>query len=583
MSLVILGHVDHGKSTVIGRLLAETNALPQGKLEQVRALCRRTAKPFEYAFLLDALKDERDQGITIDAARCFFRTAARRYLVFDAPGHVEFLRNMITGAAKAEAAFLVIDAQEGVRENSRRHGYIASMLGLEQISVLINKMDLVGYRQDVFAAVRDQYAEFLRHLTVNPVSFIPVSASEGDNMVALSARMPWYQGATVLQQLDAFAPEHPAADGPFRLPVQDIYKFTEAGDQRRIFAGTVLTGRARVGDEVVFLPSAKRSRIASLEAFHAPERDGVHAGQAVGLTLAHELYIKPGEMMTRAAEPAPAVGMRFRANVFWMGRAPMIRDRRYKLKIGTARVPVQLVSVLHVLDRTDLTSAAARSQIDRHDLAECVLETLRPIAFDPVARVRETGRFVIVDGYDIAAAGVVLEKAADGVTALGEQVRKREFGWVPSAITPDERAQAYGHRARFVVLTGDDAEQLDLLAGALERRLFGQGHKAYCLRLANVVRGLDYDLITEGDAHDEHIRRLGELARILIDAGQIVVAAIAGADAGDHGLLATLSHPLEVLFVHVGSPSPAAAPGLVVVPVSMGTDAWLDRVGALLG
>lgn len=563
LNLVILGHVDHGKSTVIGRLLAETQSLPEGKLEQVQALCRRTARPFEYAFLLDALRDEQDQGITIDAARCFFKTARRRYLVFDAPGHVEFLRNMITGAAKAEAAFLVIDAQEGVKENSRRHGYIASMLGLTQISVLINKMDLVGYRREAFDEVREQYARFLAHLNVEPVSFLPLSAREGENMVAPPARMPWYDGPTVLGQLDDFTPAASAADGPLRLPVQDIYKFTEAGDDRRIFAGTVLTGRARVGDEVVFLPSGKRSRIATFERFAAPPQESVGAGEAVGLTLETQIYVKPGELLVRAAERPAAVGTRLRANLFWMGRAPMIRQKRYKLKLGTARVPVELAEVLHVLDRFDLTSEANKQQVDRHDVAECILETLRPLAFDAAAQVPETGRFVLVDGHDIAAAGVVLERLGEGPSALQEHVRAREFQWVASAIGADERAAQYGHGAQFVVFTGPDARRLDALAGALERRLFDHGCAAYCLRWGNVVAGLDRDLVSEGDARDEHLRRVGELARILTDAGQVFVTAVAGADDSDRALLAALNEPHEVLFVAVGEAErPAGGPAL---------------------
>lgn len=198
ITIVMAGHVDHGKSTVIGRLLVETDALPRGKLAQVQATCRRHARPFEYAFLLDALKDEQAQGITIDAARCFFRTARRRYTLIDAPGHIEFLKNMITGASRAEAALLVIDAKEGIRENSKRHGYMLSMLGLRQLSVLVNKMDLVDYRQDVFEAVRRDYAAFLQRLGIEPASFIPVSGMRGANIADSAADTPWYTGPTVL-------------------------------------------------------------------------------------------------------------------------------------------------------------------------------------------------------------------------------------------------------------------------------------------------------------------------------------------------------------------------------------------------
>ena len=203
MNIVIVGHVDHGKSTVIGRLLADTDSLPQGKLEQVREMCRRNSKPFEYAFLLDALKDERSQGITIDAARCFFKTAKRDYLIIDAPGHIEFLKNMITGASRAEAALLVIDANEGVRENSRRHGYMLKMLGIKQVAVLVNKMDLAGYSEEVFKSIEAEYRIFLEEIGIQAKSFIPVSAMQGDNIASQSSNMTWYTGRTVLEELDA--------------------------------------------------------------------------------------------------------------------------------------------------------------------------------------------------------------------------------------------------------------------------------------------------------------------------------------------------------------------------------------------
>ncbi|MEI6563668.1 MAG: GTP-binding protein [bacterium] len=553
LSLVILGHVDHGKSTVIGRLLADTGALPEGKLDQVKELCKRTSKPFEYAFLLDALKDERDQGITIDAARCFFKTAKRRYLVFDAPGHVEFLRNMITGAAKAEAAFLVIDAHEGIKENSKRHGYIASMLGLRQISVLVNKMDLIGYSQSGFEEVKKEYTEFLKRLNIRPVSFIPISAMSGANMTARAPEMNWYDGPSVLGQLDAFENEQSGTNGPLRFPVQDIYKFTASGDDRRIIAGTLRAGTVHRGDEVIFQPSGKRARIASIEAFNRPPQEIAVAGEATGFTLDCELYLKPGELMTRLADLAPEVGTRFRVNLFWMGKAPMIQQKTYKLKLGAARVSVNLVNVIHVLDASELTTEANKQQVDRHDVAECVLETVRPIAFDRIDAVRDTGRFVVVDNFEIAAAGIILESLHEKTSVLGEHVREREFRWTPSAISTAERNQAYGHGSKLVVFTGNDGARLDLVAAALEQRLFRSGFKTYCLRWANMLRGLDADLARAQDIRDEHIRRLGELARIMTDSGQIVVTAVTGADESDLRALEQLNQPNEILFVQVGN------------------------------
>ncbi len=583
MNVVVVGHVDHGKSTLIGRLMADTHSLPQGKVEQVRATCARNAKPFEYAFLLDALKDEQSQGITIDTARCFFKTARRRYILIDAPGHIEFLRNMITGAARAEAAFLLIDAHEGIQENSRRHGYIMSMLGIRQICVLVNKMDLVGYDQRVFDALRAEYTAFLQRLDVHPLRFIPISAVNGFNVANDgNAEMPWYDGPTALEQLDALERPPSARDLPFRFPVQDIYKFTEGGDDRRIFAGTVLTGRALVGQEVTFLPSGKRSRIRSVEVFNAPPRSSSSAGDATGFTLETQLYIRPGELMVRSDQAPPLVGRRFRANLFWMGRAPMIQGKTYKLKIGTVQVPLKLVQVLSVLDAADFISEHSKQQVDRHDVAECVLETHRPVAFDQVDQVLHTGRFVVVDDYEIAGAGIALEKVDDSDSTVAEHVRGREFAWEGGNVTPANRAATYGHGAKFIVLTGSDASALTALAGSLEQALFRSGFKAYYLRPANVARGLDADIRLRGEAGDEHVRRLGELARILTDSGQIFITSLPDADEYDVRTLELLNSPNEILVVRLGVAGDSRIPSHLTLPAGTEPDAGVEAVCHLL-
>ncbi|HEY4186484.1 MAG TPA: GTP-binding protein, partial [Polyangia bacterium] len=335
MQIVVVGHVDHGKSTVVGRLLADTGSLPQGKLEAVRRECERTGKPFEYAFLLDALTDEQDQGITIDTARCFFKTALRDYIIIDAPGHIEFLKNMISGAARAEAATLVIDAKEGVRENSRRHGYILSMLGIKQVVVVVNKMDLVGHDEGHFAKVEAEYRAFLSDIgAVSPKQFIPVSAIAGENLAIRSTKMGWYKGPTLLETLDSFQMAPSKAQASFRMPVQAVYKFTKQGDDRRIVAGRIESGRVKVGDKVVFSPSNKSTTVRSIESFHAAPRTEIDAGWSTGFTLSEEIYVTRGEIMSHA-DKAPLVSTRLRANLIWLGRKPFSQGRDYKLKLHT--------------------------------------------------------------------------------------------------------------------------------------------------------------------------------------------------------------------------------------------------------
>jgi len=248
MHVVVVGHVDHGKSTIIGRLLADTNSLPKGKLESIKEKARKSGKPFEYAFLIDALKDEQAQAITIDSARVFFQSAKRNYIIIDAPGHIEFIKNMITGASHAEAAILVIDAEEGVQENSRRHGYMLGMLGIKKIVVVVNKMDLVGYKEAVFNQIVSEYGQYLSDLGINPMGYIPVSGREGDGVVFPSQNLAWYTGPTVLEALDLFSKDKLPENLPLRIPVQDIYKFSNYGDNRRIVAGTIASGQLKTGD-----------------------------------------------------------------------------------------------------------------------------------------------------------------------------------------------------------------------------------------------------------------------------------------------------------------------------------------------
>lgn len=557
MNIVIVGHVDHGKSTVIGRLLADTDSLPQGKLEQIREMCRRNSKPFEYAFLLDALKDERSQGITIDAARCFFKTAKRDYLIIDAPGHIEFLKNMITGASRAEAALLVIDAHEGVMENSRRHGYMLKMLGIRQVAVLVNKMDLCGYSESVFRSIVSEYSGFLGEIDISPSAFIPVSAMEGDNIASHSDRMPWYDGRTVLDELDAFEERESEEEKlPFRMPVQDVYKFTGSGDERRIVAGTVESGSLSVGDEVVFYPSGKHTTVATFEHFGAGETPScVTPSMAAGFTMTEQIYTRRGELCCRASEKPPRVSSGFVASVFWLGIKPMETGKEYHIKLGSAKSPCRLKQVISTLDASTL-DRVKKDRIDRYDVAECEIECDRPLAFDLTSEMPKSSRFVIVDGYEISGGGIITaasEKKDEPSTAKNLAIR-RNVKWETSSITPEMRALRYGQRPGVLIVTGLRDIGKKEIAKALESELWSEGRQVYFLGMGNLLYGVVGEIKTEGEvpARREHIRRLGEVANIMMDAGTLLIVTAAEITAADMDVLSATIESERIHTVWLG-------------------------------
>lgn len=524
MNIVIVGHVDHGKSTLMGRLLADTGSLPEGKLEQVKETCRRNSKPFEYAFLLDALKDEQSQGITIDTARCFFKTEKRDYIILDAPGHIEFLKNMITGASRAQAALLMIDAKEGVQENSRRHAYMLSMLGIQQIAVVINKMDLVDYSQEVYEKVKKEYLEFLKQINITPKFVLPVSSFQGDNIVKRSDKMPWYDGMCILEVLDAFECEEEHDKQPFRMPVQDVYKFTRNGDDRRIVAGTIETGTIRPGQEVIFYPSGKKSHIHKIESFNTDPIQEGKPGMAIGFTMKEQIYITRGEMMAIAGEPQPKTASRISANIFWLGKKDFVPGRLYFLKIGGEKVRVEVEEVKGVIDSSNLSSTDTKQAVEKHEVAEVILKTDKPIAFDTVRESAGTSRFVIVDNYEIAGGGIITEALEDEESDIRSSAMLRNYKWETGEISLESRIEHYAQRPELIVLTGEKNTGKKDLAKALEKSLLDSGRYVYYMGIVSYLYGVGADTKSGGEEdHKEQIRRFAEVANLMLDAGMILI------------------------------------------------------------
>lgn len=403
LNIVVVGHVDHGKSTFIGRLLYDTHALPQGTVDKVMRISKESGKPFEYAYLLDAFEEEQKQNITIDTTQIQFQTDKRDYVIIDAPGHKEFLKNMISGAADAEAAFLMVDAHEGVQEQSKRHAYLLSLLGIKRCFVLVNKMDLVGYSQDVFDQIQRDMEEYLNALHVHPIGYIPISAFEGQNITQPSEKLAWWHGMTALEAMDSIEKEKGLEHRALRFPIQDVYKF----DDRRIIAGRIESGTLSAGDEITIYPEGKTTRVKTVE-YWAPrdKKSTIKAGESVGITVTDEFFNKRGELITFANQK-PLISNTFRANLFWMGKEPLVRGKKYKLKLATAESECELEQVLRVMDAATL-NGGEKEQIDLNDVAEVVISCKDTLAFDTFADCAVTGRFVLVDGYDVAGGGIIM-------------------------------------------------------------------------------------------------------------------------------------------------------------------------------
>lgn len=416
LNIVVVGHVDHGKSTVIGRLLHDTHSLADGAIDKVKRIAKETGKPFEYAYLLDAFEEEQKQGITIDITQIQFATEKREYVIIDAPGHKEFLKNMISGAANAEAALLVIDAKEGVQEQSKRHAYILSLLGIKKVYVIVNKMDLVNYSEDIFEEVKTSMDLFLAELGVYPLSYIPISAFYGENILTSSKEMSWFKGKSIIEAIDNIKKDEGIEKRPLRFPIQDVYKF----DDRRIIAGRIESGTLKVGDEISIYPEGKKTKVKSIEYWaKGDNKNVIVAGESIGITVEDEFFNKRGEVISTIDNP-PKVTNSFRANIFWMGKNDLVKNKKYKVKLTTQESECEIESILRVVDASSLNSSDEVNKVVLNDVAEVIIKTKESLVFDSFSESNITGRFVIVDGYDVAGGGIITQN--EEIKALEKKV-----------------------------------------------------------------------------------------------------------------------------------------------------------------
>ena len=526
LRIVFVGHVDHGKSTLIGRILSDTNSLPEGKLEQVQRACAAENMEFEFAFLLDALLEEQEQNITIDTTQIPFKTAKRNYMIIDAPGHKEFLKNMITGASNADAAVLVIAANEGVQEQSKRHAYLLSLLGVRQFCVVVNKMDLADYSEARFLEIEKKYREFLKTLNLETNVFIPASARFGENITVRSTKMQWHRGPTLAEALDAMTPLAPPIDLPLRLCVQDVYKF----DDRRIIAGRIETGTLQVGDELVFSPANKTSIVQSIEhwqpastAATSPRGNGgmAIAGDSIGITLQEQIFVERGYVASHSKD-TPIETNRFHADLFWIARQPARLSHLYTARLATQEVKCQIVSLDEVMDSSSLERNPTKAdQLARNEVGRLTIQTRAPIVLDNHDRLPPLGRFVLVDDGMICGGGII----HGGVYTDRSAIKSKNIFWSEGKITAQARATQHGHRGAVVWLTGLSGSGKSTIAQALERELFIRAMHPYVLDGDNVRHGLNSNLGFAPEDRVENIRRVSEVAKLMADAGNVVITA----------------------------------------------------------
>jgi bifunctional enzyme CysN/CysC len=520
--IVIVGHVDHGKSTLVGRLLHETGSLPDGKLEMLKAVSARRGMPFEWSFLLDALQTERDQGITIDTTQIRFRTHSRDVVLIDAPGHAEFLRNMITGASQADGAVLIIDALEGVRDQTRRHGYLLHLLGIKQVAVVVNKMDRVDFSAERFNEISDEISAHLTGLGVKPSAVIPISARDGDGVAARTPRIGWYKGPSVVEALDELEPARPAETLPLRLPVQAIYKF----DDRRIIAGRIESGSLTAGDEIVIMPAGKIAKIKTVESWPVtPLTTPQTAGRSVGITLDRELFIERGDVIGHVGA-SPRDTRRIHARIFWLHDKPLSKGDQILIRLGTRETRASVVAIDKAVDPGALSNKETHS-IARNHVGEIDISLAQPIAADPYSESPHTGRLVIEVNGRIAGGGLVLSVDA------GQRAVPIDIVPVESALRADERSARYRHGGAVLWFTGLPGSGKSTLALALERRLFTNGGSPILLDGDTLRAGLNSDLGFSPKDRSENIRRLAEVATHLARNGHIAIVAAVSPAASD--------------------------------------------------
>jgi bifunctional enzyme CysN/CysC len=543
LRFITCGSVDDGKSTLIGRLLYDSKLICESELAAVKADCRRrgaNGSTIDFAYLVDGLAAEREQGITIDVAHRYFSTGRRQFIVADTPGHTQYTRNMITGASTADVAIILIDARNGVQSQTRRHSYLVSLIGIRHVVVAVNKMDCVAFAPKVFDDIVAEYRAFASKIGIASVVAIPISARCGDNVAAPSVRTPWYRGPTLIEHLDAVAIEDDRETQAFRMCVQWV-NHPDAGF--RGFAGTIASGSVHPGDPVRVLPGAAESRIARIVTRDGDLNEAV-AGQSVTLTLADEIDVSRGDLLCGVGA-LPEVTEEVEATVIWMAEDPMAPGAPYWLKIGSKQVTASITKLDHAVNVDTLDRLSAET-LHLNEIGVCHVKFDRPIPVDAYAQSRETGGFILIDRMTNSTVGAGLVQIA--------LRRARAIHWQRLDIDKAARASLKGQKASVLWFTGLSGAGKSTIANLVEKRLHAAGRHTYLLDGDNVRHGLNGDLGFSDADRVENLRRAAEVAKLMVDAGLIVMVSFISPFERERRMARALFAPGEFIEVFVDTP-----------------------------
>lgn len=543
LRFITCGSVDDGKSTLIGRLLYDSKLIFEDQLSALESDSKKMGtqgQEIDFALLVDGLAAEREQGITIDVAYRFFSTDKRKFIVADTPGHEQYTRNMATGASTADLAILLIDARKGVLTQTRRHSFIASLLGIKHIVLAVNKMDLVDYSEQVLNDIEAEYREFAKDFGFTDITSIPLSALRGDNILTKSEKTAWYKGPTLMHHLETVKVDDVRADAPFRLPVQWVNR---PNLDFRGFSGTIAGGTTKPGDEVKVLPSAEVSRVKSIVTYDGELDEGV-AGEAVTITLEDEIDISRGDVIAGKDFP-PEVADQFEAKIIWMAAEQMLPGRPYLFKTAGKLVPGQVTDLKYKVNVNTLEHTAAK-QLDLNEIGICNISLDRRIAFDPYADNRETGAFIIIDR---------LTNTTVGVGMIDFALRRASnIHWQALDVNKVARAEMKHQRPAILWFTGLSGSGKSTIANIIEKRLFARGRHTYVLDGDNVRHGLNHDLgFTDAD-RVENIRRVGEVSKLMIDAGLMVMTSFISPFRAERDMVRGLVEEGEFVEVFIDTP-----------------------------